>query len=163
MEKRGLLVAAALVVLVCNAPARAEDSATDPDVQKLNELQSEPQSVSEDVDMSAAPPAKTSNGITYRTGGVGKEERDALHVVTKSYSLKVVLAGTGDGAFVADATIRVLVGGGKVVLEAQECGPMFFADLPSGTYQVEGTLHGVTKKKSVSLTKGKQTAVQFRW
>ena len=163
MEKRALLMTATLVALLGSEPARAQSERVDPDVQKLNELQSEPESVSEDVDMSAAPPAKTSNGITYRTGGVGKEERDALHVATKSYPLKVVLAGSGEGAFVADATLRIADSGGRTLLEASEVGPLFFADVPSGTYTIEAALRGQAQKKSVSVKKGKQTAVQFRW
>ena len=165
MDKRTLLVAAGLAVILGITPARAQVENDDPAVNKAlkdsRTLQSEQESAAPDADTSHAPQAQTSNGITFRTGGVGKDERDALLLVTKSYPLKVVLAGSGDAPFVADATIRVLDSAGKPLVEANGAGPLLFADVPSGTYQVEASLRGQAQKKSVTVTKGKQTPVSF--
>jgi len=134
------------------------------DVESAGTLQSEPESISPGADESAAPPAKKSpSGIEYRSGGVGKDERDALLLVTKRYTLKVVLAGKGDRAFVYDAKIRVLGASGKEIVEADDAGPLFFANLPAGKYKVVATASGQTKEQSVAVTAGKQKAISFTW
>jgi len=143
---------------------RAVSAPAAQDGESADTLQSEPESVSPDADESAAPPAKKSAaGIEYRSGGVGKEERDALLLVTKRYGLKVVLAAKGDRAFVFDAKIRVLDASGKPIVEADGAGPLFFASLPAGKYKVAATAYGQTKEQSVSVTAGKQTAISFSW
>lgn len=127
-------------------------------------LGSEPESVSPGVDLSAAPPAqKSATGIEYRSGGVGKEERDALHVVTAAYPLKIVLSAGGDGAFVSDATVRVDDGSGKAIFEADGIGPLVYVNLPPGSYTVAVTARGSTKQQRVSLGAGKQTAISVSW
>lgn len=159
LETRTLLPFLALSCLLGAVRAPAQD-----DVETSDTLQSEPESVSPDVDESAAPPAKKSAaGIEYRSGGVGKEERDALLLITKRYTLKVVLAGKGDRAFVFDANVRILDASGKPVVEADGAGPLLFANLPPGKYKVVATAYGKTKEESVTVTRGKQTAISFTW
>jgi hypothetical protein len=156
---RTLLPASMLLGMLCavSAPAAQDEEAADT-------LQSEPESVSPDADVSAAPPAKKSAaGIEYRSGGVGKGERDALLLVTKRYSLKIVLAAKGDRAFVYDAKIRMLDASGKPVVEADDAGPLFFANLPAGKYKVVATAYGQTKEQTVTVSAGKQTAISFTW
>jgi len=143
---------------------RAVSAPAADDEDTAGTLQSEPESVSPDADVSAAPPAKKSAaGIEYRSGGVGKEERDALLLATKRYALKIVLAAKGDRAFVYDAKIRVLDASGKAAVEADDAGPLFFANLPTGTYKVSATAYGQTKEQTASVTAGKQRAISFTW
>jgi hypothetical protein len=157
-QARMLLPVLMVLGVLCAAPAPAQD------VESADTLQSEPESISPEADESAAPPAKKSaSGIEYRSGGVGKEERDALLLVTKRYTLKVVLAAKGDRAFVYDAQIRVLDARGNAVVEATDAGPLFFANLPPGKYKVSATAYGKTKEQSVAVTAGKQTAISFTW
>ena len=159
VHARTLLPALTLLWLLRAVSAPAAD-----DNDTAGTLQSEPESVSPDADLAAAPPAKKSAaGIEYRSGGVGKEERDALLLATKRYSLKIVLAAKGDRAFVFDAKIRMLDAGGKPVVEADDAGPLFFANLPPGKYKVVATAYGQTKEQTVSVTAAKQTAISFTW
>src|SRR5262249_12073991 len=44
-------------------------------------------------DDSWTPPLKTDRGIDYRTGGVGREEREALVAATRGYTLHLIFAG----------------------------------------------------------------------
>jgi hypothetical protein len=163
MPYRKPLAVCGLAVLLACAPALAQDDATERAVEDSKLLQSEPESISDGADPANAPPAKTDHGVSYRTGGIGKDERDALLLVTRSDSLKVVFAGSADRAFVADASIRVLDDGGRTVLEAGDVGPLFFADLPPGSYRVEATFQGRTQQKPVALKRGRQTAISFAW
>ena len=43
-------------------------------------------------DDNATPPVQTSGSVSYMTGGVGEEEREAMFAATKNYTLKVVFA-----------------------------------------------------------------------
>ncbi|MGH7806282.1 MAG: hypothetical protein ACREQJ_18180 [Candidatus Binatia bacterium] len=140
------------------APAQAEVG------EDASTLQSEPESVAPGADPSAAPPGKTSaSGIEYRSGGVGKEERDALHLVAARYPLKIVLSAGGDAAFMHDATVGVTDKSGKAIFGADGVGPLVFVNLPPGSYTVAVTARGSTKQQSVSLGTDKQTAISFRW
>jgi hypothetical protein len=151
-----LLIVPILVWALC--PAQAEDG------ESPRMLQSEPESVSAGADPSAAPPARTSaSGVEYRSGGVGKEERDALHLVAARYPLKIVLSAGGDAAFVADASVRASDGSGKVIFEADAVGPLVFVNLPPGSYTVAVTARGETKQQRVSLGADEQTAVALGW
>jgi hypothetical protein len=152
-----------LAVLTLLWPLRAVPAPAE-DLDSADTLQSEPESISPAADESAAPPAKKSaSGIEYRSGGVGKEERDALLLVTKRYTLKIVLAARGDRAFVHDAKIRILDARGNAVVEADDAGPLIFANLPAGKYKVVVTAYGQTKEQSATATAGKQTAISFTW
>lgn len=154
------LIVSILGWALCPAPAHAREE----EEESPATLGSEPESVSAGVDLSAAPPAKKSaSGIEYRSGGVGKDERDALHVVTARYPLKIVLSAGGDGAFVADAGLRVSDGGGTPIFEADGVGPLVYVNLPPGSYTVAVTARGSTQQQSVSLGAEKQTAISFRW
>ena len=152
-----LFVAPLLVWALSAASAQAaepEEAAT---------LQSEPESVSAGVDPSQAPPAKRSaTGIEYMSGGVGKEERDALHLASKAYPLKMVLSKPGDDkAFVADAQVRIADASGKSVFEADGVGPLVFVNLPGGSYTVAVTAQGQTKQQTTAVSSGQQTAISF--
>ena len=152
-----------LTVLLVFRAAPAPAQSVQKEVETAETLQSEPESVSAGVDLSQAPPAKTAHGIEYRNGGVGKEERDALHLVAKGYTLKVVLSAKQDSAFARDATIRIVDASGKSVFEAADVGPLFFANLPAGKYKVTVDAYGQPKEQSVALASGKQTAISFSW
>ena len=153
-----LLIVPLLACSLASAPAQAQEH-ENPDT-----LQSEPQSVSPGVDPSKAPPAKTSaSGIEYRSGGVGKEERDALHLAASRYPLKIVLSEGKDAAFMHDVNVRVAGQGAKPVFEADGVGPLVFVNVPPGSYEVAVSARGQTKQQSVSLGADKQTAISFSW
>jgi hypothetical protein len=158
MHYKSTLIAAPLLVwALCAAPAQAAEQ------EGAATLQSEPESVSAGVDMAEAPPAKRSaSGIEYMSGGVGKEERDALHLASKAYPLKMVLSAPGDDkAFVADAQVRIADASGKSVFEAEGVGPLIFVNLPGGSYTVAVTAQGQTKQQTAAVTSGQQTAMSF--
>lgn len=72
--------------------------------------------------------------INYVTGGIGDEERAALHAVESQYNLRVMSA-SNDGAFVGDTHLVIRNHRGDTLLDAV-AGPLFFAKLPYGTYFV---------------------------
>jgi hypothetical protein len=125
--------------------------------------ESDPSAISPAADPSLAPPPLREGNIEYRTGGVGKDERDALLLAARSYPLKLVFAGREQTDFVADVTVRIFDANGNEVLHAADAGPLLFADLPPGQYRIVASLRGQTFEQKATLTPGKQTQLAFYW
>src|SRR5437867_8978624 len=76
------------------------------------------------------------NGITFLNGGIGKDEANAIRAA-KGYNLKMTFATGSRNAFLADVGVDVRThGGGKQVLALNEAGPLIYAQLPTGVYDI---------------------------
>jgi hypothetical protein len=82
--------------------------------------------------------AQTTPQLAVQSGGASQEEFDALSAKADDYSLKLLLAAKGSGAYLAyvDVSVRALPSN-EVVLEHRTEGPLMLADLPPGRYRVE--------------------------
>jgi hypothetical protein len=146
---------ALLMVVAATSMASMRDKSAPPE--------SDPAAISSAADPSLAPPPRRDGGIEYRTGGVGKDERDALLLASREYPLKLVFAGRQQTDFVAEVKVRILDSNGRTVLDADDAGPLFFADLPPGQYRITATLRGQTFEQKATVTPGKQIQVAFYW
>lgn len=81
------------------------------------------------------PQPRVDRGIRHLSGGVGLQEERAMNQVAHRYSTRIVFARP-DGAFLSRLDLRVRRDGRTLVQEKLR-GPMFFANLKPGTYQVE--------------------------
>ena len=147
-------VFALLLVLAATSMATMRDESSAPP-------ESDPAAISSAADSSLAP--RREGSIEYRTGGVGKDERDALLLASREYPLKLVFAGRQQTDFVAEVKVWILDSNGRTVLDADDAGPLFFADLPPGQYRITATLRGQTFEQKATVTPGKQTQVAFYW
>ncbi|MBA4274222.1 MAG: hypothetical protein C0436_01075 [Alphaproteobacteria bacterium] len=103
---------------------------------------------------------QTAGVVTYVTGGIGRDETSALKAAQGNYNLHI-MSSSVSGHFVGDALITISTAKGEQLLNI-DAGPILLAKLPAGTYHVEATRHGETKKQRVTL--GKKTArVNFAW
>jgi len=100
--------------------------------------------------------------VPYLSGGVGQDEREQLEAAAADYNLKLTFA-RADGAFVADVDVTVKSKSGATLLAAKSEGPLFFARLPPGDYEVAATYRGVAKQDGVALGAGGQQELHFRW
>jgi hypothetical protein len=107
------------------------------------------------------PPPQQIGSITFITGGIGDEERDAMETVRKDYNLSVMSAATS-GAFTGDTRIVIRDQSGEELLQA-DAGPLFYADLPAGRYVVEGYSDGQIKQQPVTITPDKRQHIRFNW
>jgi len=100
------------------------------------------------------------NGITYVTGGIGLEEREALEAQSGQYNLKILNSGL-QGHFVGEAMLSIRSSNGTEVLNVMS-GPEFYANLPAGRYSITATHNGEPKSRQVTIGKS-QTRIGFAW
>lgn len=88
--------------------------------------------------------AMTAPAMSVRSGGSTVEEFQLLNASASDYSLKLVLASKGSGAYVADIDITVRsLPSRNIVLEQMASGPLVLMALPPGRYEVSATSHDV--------------------
>lgn len=103
------------------------------------------------------------NGITYVSGGVGKDQQEQMAVMRKDYNLQLTFANKKTGEFRADVQVALQNATGAEVLNVTSDGPMFFAQLPSGAYRVTATSAGKAQTQSVTLGKDGARELNFYW
>jgi len=103
----------------------------------------------------------TDLGVPFVSGGVGTEEVATLSDEKKRYSLAILTAAKGSGAFLADVRIRISDEHSKVVLDTVMDGPWLLVDLPAGRYQVEASVNTLVQKKSVTFSAGDHRETVF--
>jgi hypothetical protein len=116
-------------------------------------------------------PQLQSNGaVEYLSGGIGKEEADALKQQSADYALTLEFASSrtaeGDvspGAYLADVKVDIRDAQGRQVLDTTAQGPLLLVRLPPGDYTVVADWNGVSKRHSVDLPTGVRRHVVFMW
>jgi hypothetical protein len=103
----------------------------------------------------------------FVNGGITSDEADVMRQEATHYPLEITLARRGErpglNDFVADAQLRVIDGAGRVVVERNDAGPIFLADLPPGDYTIEATFGGQTKTDRVQVSGARRAQVTFLW
>lgn len=68
--------------------------------------------------------------VTFVTGGIGDEEREAMQEMRRDYNLHI-MRSEKDGAFTGETNIIIYDRNGNEIL-AIEAGPLFYINLPVG-------------------------------
>lgn len=76
--------------------------------------------------------------VSYLSGGIGTDAREGLEKAGRAFPLKVVLATTPGGRYLAMMELVVRNADGKTVLKLEGVGPWVYLDLPQGAYVLEG-------------------------
>jgi hypothetical protein len=105
---------------------------------------------------------KTSNGVSYLSGGFGEDERERLRSITGGDNLELSFA-LQSNEYVGGANVLIKDAKGNNVLEAVSGGPLFLVDLPAGSYTVEATAMGKTLKQAVHVPSKGHAQVYFAW
>jgi hypothetical protein len=106
---------------------------------------------------------RNEGGITFISGGVGMEERDALKKVEGEYNLRLLFAARDSGEFVADVKVTIRDAKGKTVLEAASVGPRFFAKLSPGSYKITAENNGTAMTRAVRISSKRAVSQAFYW
>lgn len=123
------------------------------------------------VASAADQPQLQSNGtVDYLSGGIGKDEADALKQQSADYALTLEFASSrsaeGDvspGAYLADVKVDIRDAQGRQMLDTTAQGPLLLVRLPPGDYTVIADWNGVRKQHSVDLPEGARRHVVFMW
>ncbi|GIX27242.1 MAG: hypothetical protein KatS3mg123_1123 [Burkholderiales bacterium] len=114
----------------------------------------------------ALPPERSQGSVTYLTGGVGKEESDAIKRVQDRYPLSLLFVergGPNTWHYLANVRVSIQDAAGKSLLETTAEGPFLLAKLPEGRYTVVAEVRGQLITRRVDLTQGKRAQLVFEW
>src|SRR5215472_2576099 len=109
------------------------------------------------------PQAKSENGITYMSGGVGKPEAAAMWREARDYPLSMIFSEAKDNEFLADVQVTIKDKAGKEMLSAVSDGPIMLVKLPAGKYNVAVESHGKTLHRTVQVPAKGDRQVSFHW
>ncbi len=98
----------------------------------------------------------------YITGGIGDDERQAMDAAAPNYDLHVTNSEPS-GDFVANVTFVISSRNGGEVLQARGAGPLFYAQLPPGSYVLHASYHGVDQTKDLSVGGQRHTDLHLVW
>jgi hypothetical protein len=117
---------------------------------------------------SSLPQEVVQGSASYVSGGVGKDESDAMKQAEKRYPLALEFsqhgASKGDkGDFVADVKLTIEDRNGNTVLNATSTGPFVLAKVPDGKYTVKAEEDGKTQVRQVTVSAGKPERLAIAW
>jgi hypothetical protein len=109
------------------------------------------------------PQAKTENGITYVSGGIGHDESAAMKAEAKNYPLSMVFSAGKDNEYLADVRIAIKDKAGKEVLNAVSDGPIMLVKVPAGRYSIAAERNGKSLHHTVHVNQKGDKQVNFHW
>lgn len=120
--------------------------------------------------MSSALPAMADNlpqpvqqgKITYVTGGVGQDERQALEKTAKNYNLRITNADK-KGKLTTQDHLVIRSSDGKTEITMSGTDPLFYAALPAGSYKIDATNGSQEQQRHIKIEHGKPVMIHFIW
>ena len=109
-----------------------------------------------------APRVEQQNGISYVSGGVGRDEANQLDHMGGKFNLKLTMA-VPSGQFTSPVALRIEDPRGATVLDIQPNGPMLLAALPPGEYVIRATAEGQSMTRKAAVPAQGQTQVTMTW
>jgi hypothetical protein len=109
-----------------------------------------------------SPPLVAQTNVPYLTGGVGQEELAQLAEQATGFNVKILFADR-DGAFITGVKATIRAPGGRPLLQVASGGPILFAKLPPGNYEIEATYQGVRKDHRLSIGSKGRSETTLRW
>ena len=115
------------------------------------------------ADESSLPPERSQGSVTYISGGIGKDEADAMKQAASRYSLAIEMASpvSPRAQYVADVKIDIRDQRGATVLSTISDGPILLAKLPPGRYTVNAARNGVSQQRNIVVGSGGPLRAMF--
>jgi hypothetical protein len=105
---------------------------------------------------------KTAGGVSYVSGGIGKDSIDRLDSLARDFNLKLVFA-LNSGDYLSDVKVTIADAAGKTLLDTTSEGPWFLTKLPAGNYQIVATFAGNAVRRQIAVRSANLSTVDFRW
>lgn len=99
------------------------------------------------------PAPETQNGITFVTGGVGRDRVEAFRQAAPDFNLRATFSAQG-GAFLAKVGVELRDAQGKPLVKTTTQGPFFFAKVPPGTYTLVASVRDQTAQRQLVVSPG---------
>ncbi len=97
----------------------------------------------------------------YLSGGIGADEVANMQTQKANYNFHVMSADK-TGHFTGEIALSIKDASGATLF-ASEAGPLFYATLPNGRYNVTGERDGVVKSQKIIVAQGKPAHIHFGW
>lgn len=103
-------------------------------------------------------------GANFLSGGIGREEVEAMRGKAKHYPLQILLSEGKRGSALIDVALSITNASGATVFQFKQAGPLLYVKLPAGLYKVTGESNGVVKTQHVNLpADGKSQRLYLNW
>ncbi|ARO88294.1 hypothetical protein EBAPG3_011175 [Nitrosospira lacus] len=111
------------------------------------------------------PPVQTQGQTQYISGGIGKDESEAILQAKDSWPLilELVQAADSRAQYISDVQITIRDESGNTVLDAAAEGPYLLIKLPAGKYSLDATYNATTLHRKFNLQKGLGRKVTLIW
>lgn len=111
----------------------------------------------------AAPRVTQDGGIAWVSGGVTGDERAELLLQLPDYNLRLVTAARGSGSYLSDVALAIRDAKGSLLLQVILDGPMFYARVAPGRYELELSHGGVVQRRAVTVPATGRREAFFYW
>ncbi|HKO10130.1 MAG TPA: carboxypeptidase-like regulatory domain-containing protein [Alphaproteobacteria bacterium] len=101
--------------------------------------------------------------ITFVSGGISIEEREAMKAMEGSYNLRLLFVAQDSGEYLWGVKVQLMDREGKTLLEAVSDGPYFLAQVSPGRYTIVVEDAGRAIRKSVEVLPDHAVSEQFTW
>ena len=101
--------------------------------------------------------------VTYISGGVGGDEREAMQAMRADYNLSLLFSAQGSGEYLSEVKIGITDKNGNTFLDTVSDGPMLLASLKPGHYTVTAEVDGQVAHKKATIATNKRTFLSFIW
>lgn len=108
---------------------------------------------------------RSSDDVSYVTGGIGNGEREAIEASKADYNLHITSAAVS-GEFVGDTSIIINRMHGSETEEVLnvESGPLLYVRLPAGNYHLAAEQGGQIKEQKFAVNaQGKTSPIRLSW
>jgi hypothetical protein len=104
-------------------------------------------------------------GVTWISGGVSKDEANAMRKIASRYNVRLVMAVARkpSAAFLGAVPVKVSDTKGRTVLAVKTDGPLLFLKLPPGRYTVNAKVADHVLSKSLRAKKGGSLDISLIW
>jgi hypothetical protein len=103
------------------------------------------------------------DGLTYRNGGIGRDEALAMTRNEGDYTLRLGFAEGPRNAYLADVKLDIFGSDGRKVFALGEAGPLVDVQLPPGRYRAVAESGGVRRQSTLTVEPKRLTRAYLHW
>ncbi|TSP11939.1 hypothetical protein [Cupriavidus campinensis] len=102
--------------------------------------------------VAGAAEVRSQNGISYMSGGIGREDVDSMRAQAGRFNVRLSLISASTGESLSDVLVLVSNSDGKRLLRVVTEGPLLYVRLDAGAYVVTAEYQG--QQRVVQVTAG---------